>query len=187
MRAGDIVARLGGDEFAVLLENLADVAAAESVARKLTAAFAEPHMLDGHQVSATVSIGITVFPTDRGDPETLIKNADIAMYQAKNSGRNNFKFFTESMHREIVHQHQMAQDICRALDAGEFLVLYQPQYRLDDRLMAGAEALLRWRRADGVDRSARRLHRHRRGLRTDHPARPLGGRGRVPPRRRLAT
>lgn len=149
VRDGDLVARLGGDEFAVLLENLPDVQAAESVARKLTTAFAEPYLLDGHQVSATVSIGVTIFPKDRGDPETLIKNADIAMYQAKHSGRNGFKFFTEGMHREILHQHQMAQDMRQALEDGEFLLMYQPQYRLTSGLMGGAEALLRWQRPDG--------------------------------------
>lgn len=149
VRNGDIVARMGGDEFAVLLENLQDVRAAEAVARKLTAALAEPYLLDGHQIGTTVSVGVTVFPTDRGDPETLIKNADIAMYQAKSAGRNGFKFFTDCMHREILFQHELAQDMQRALGDGEFFLLYQPQFRLDDGMLSGAEALLRWRRGDG--------------------------------------
>ncbi|MBX3705748.1 MAG: EAL domain-containing protein [Pseudomonadales bacterium] len=149
VRNGDVVARMGGDEFAVLLEQVPDIHAAEAVARKLTHVLSEPYLLDGHQVNTSVSIGVTIFPNDRGDPDTLIKNADIAMYQAKNSGRNGFKFFTESMHREIVHQHAMAQDMRRALDDGEFFLLYQPQFRLDGGGMCGAEALIRWQRRDG--------------------------------------
>jgi diguanylate cyclase len=149
VRSGDIVARMGGDEFAVLLENVRNIYAAEAVARKLIGVLSEPYLLDGHQVDMSVSIGVTIFPNDRGEPETLIKNADIAMYQAKNAGRNGFKFFTASMHREILHQHEMAQDIRRALDDGEFFLLYQPQFRLDGGGMSGAEALIRWRRQDG--------------------------------------
>jgi len=149
VRNGDIVARMGGDEFAVLLENMSDVHAAEAVARKLTAALGEPYLVDSHQVSTSVSIGITIFPNDLGDPDELIKNADIAMYQAKNAGRDGFKFFTESMHREILYQHEMAQDIRRALAEDEFFLLYQPQFSLRDGSMSGAEALIRWQRLDG--------------------------------------
>jgi len=149
VRDGDIIARMGGDEFAVLLENVPDVAAAETVARKLTETLCEPYLLDGHQVSTTVSIGVTVFPNDPGDPDTLIKNADIAMYQAKHAGRNGFKFFTERMHREILHQHEMASDLRRALEDDEFRLVYQPQFRLADGRLSGAEALIRWHHRDG--------------------------------------
>jgi diguanylate cyclase len=149
VRSGDVIARMGGDEFAILLENMDSIAAAEAVARKLTTALSRPYLLDGHQVSTSVSIGVTVFPNDRGDPDTLIKNADIAMYQAKHAGRDGFKFFTEQMHREIVQQHEMAQDIRRALEHGEFFLLYQPQFQLRDGALSGAEALVRWQRRDG--------------------------------------
>jgi diguanylate cyclase (GGDEF)-like protein len=149
VRDGDVIARMGGDEFAVLLENVPDSHAAEAVARKLTQALSEPYVLEGRTVNATVSIGVTIYPNDRGDPEALVKNADIAMYQAKNAGRNGFKFFTERMHAEILRQHQVADDIRRALQTDEFFVLYQPQFRLDDRTLTGAEALVRWQRASG--------------------------------------
>jgi diguanylate cyclase (GGDEF)-like protein len=146
VRDGDVIARMGGDEFAILLENVPDVHAAEAVARKLTNALSEPYQLDGRTVSSTVSIGITIFPNDRGDPATLVKNADIAMYQAKTAGRNGFKFFTEHMHAEIIRQHELAQDIRRALHADEFFLLYQPQLELTERRVVGVEALVRWQR-----------------------------------------
>jgi diguanylate cyclase (GGDEF)-like protein len=150
VREGDVIARMGGDEFAVLLENVPDAHAAEAVARNLTSALSEPYCLDGRTVNATVSIGITMFPNDRGDPATLVKNADIAMYQAKNAGRNGFKFFTERMHAEIVRQHELAQDIRRALHADEFFLLYQPQFDLTERTFYGVEALVRWQRGGRV-------------------------------------
>lgn len=150
VRSGDVIARMGGDEFAVLLENMKNVHAVETVARKLTATLGRPYLIDGHQISTSVSMGITVFPNDRGDPDTLIKNADIAMYQAKHAGRDGFKFFTERMHREIVQQHAMAQDIRQGIVAEEFFLLYQPQFRLADRTPQGAESLVRWRRRDGT-------------------------------------
>jgi len=146
VRDGDVIARMGGDEFAVLLENVSDIQAAEAVARKLTSTLSEPYLLDGRTVNATVSIGITIYPNDRGDPATLVKNADIAMYQAKNAGRNGFKFFTERMQAEIIRQHELAQDIRRALHADEFFLLYQPQFDLVERRFIGVEALVRWQR-----------------------------------------
>ena len=144
VRSGDIVARMGGDEFAILLENLNDVQAAEAVAHKLVDTLAEPYELDGRSIHVTISVGITIYPKDRGDPETLVKNADIAMYQAKSAGRNGFQFFNEAMHDEILYQHEVAQEIRRALDNQEFSLFYQPQLRLDDGRLDGAEALIRW-------------------------------------------
>ncbi|MCZ6619548.1 MAG: EAL domain-containing protein [Gammaproteobacteria bacterium] len=144
VRDGDILARMGGDEFALLLEDRNGVAGAEATASKLIKVLADPYELEGRIVNITTSIGITVFPQDRGSPESLLKNADIAMYQAKSAGRNGFKFFTEKMQNRIVHQHRVAQEIRSGLENDEFFLAYQPQYRLSDNRLDGAEALIRW-------------------------------------------
>src|SRR5690606_33045934 len=102
IRAGDLLARLGGDEFAVLLEDVTGPLEVEAVARTLVACFVEPFDVGHRQVSVTASIGLTLYPVDNQDPLALLNNADIAMYQAKERGRNTFKFFTQSMHDEIL-------------------------------------------------------------------------------------
>ena len=146
VREGDVVARMGGDEFAVLLEDLRDTHAAEAVARKLIRSLSAPYEIENRSISLTISIGVTIFPKDRGSPEALVKNADIAMYQAKAAGRNGLKFFTESMYAQIAHQHAVVQEIQRAIGTDEFFLLYQPQFRLSDKRLDGAEALIRWNR-----------------------------------------
>ncbi len=144
IRAGDLLARLGGDEFAVLLEDVTGPLELEAVARTLVACFAEPFTLGYRQVSVTASIGITLYPVDNHDPLALLNNADIAMYQAKERGRNTFKFFTHSMHEEILRYHRLESDLKKAVADGEFRIVYQPQLRLDDRRVHAVEALLRW-------------------------------------------
>ena len=144
VRDGDIVARMGGDEFAILLESLPELQSAEVVATNLINALSEPYELDSNSVHVTTSVGITVFPHDRGSPEELVKNADIAMYQAKSSGGNGFKFYTEKMHTAIIHQHETSQEIRSGIQNDEFFLVYQPQYRLRDNRLVGAEALIRW-------------------------------------------
>jgi len=145
VRDGDVLARLGGDEFAVLLEEVEGPLEVEAAARKINAAFQRPFDVGGRQVSVTVSIGVTVCPVDSTDPVALLNNADIAMYQAKEQGRNTFKFFTPSMHEEILSHHRLETDLKDALDRGEFELLYQPQLRLADHRIDAVEALLRWK------------------------------------------
>ena len=144
IRAGDLLARLGGDEFAVLVEDVEGPLELESVARTIVACFAQPFELDHRQVSVTASIGITLFPVDNVDPLALLNNADIAMYQAKERGRNTFKFFTQSMHEDILRYHRLETDLKNALANGEFHLVYQPQIALGDRRVHAVEALLRW-------------------------------------------
>ncbi len=144
VRAGDVLARLGGDEFAVLLEGLDGALDAETTAKGILDVIAEPFEIDGRQISVTTSIGITVYPNDNSHPATLVKNADIAMYQAKEQGRNNFKFFTERMHIELVEYHQLEHDIQQAIADELFTLVYQPKVNLLTRKLQGLEALLRW-------------------------------------------
>jgi diguanylate cyclase (GGDEF)-like protein len=145
IRAGDLLARLGGDEFAILLEDVEGPLELEALARKIVSRFQEPFELGQRQVSVTASIGITLYPVDHADPMALLNNADIAMYQAKEQGRNNFKFFTPSMHEEIMRYHRLETDLKHGLAQQQFRLLYQPQLSLADQRVHAVEALLRWR------------------------------------------
>jgi len=144
VRAGDVIARLGGDEFAVLLEGMNGPREVETIAKGLLKVISEPSHIEGRQVLVTTSIGITMYPNDHSDTQMLMKNADIAMYQAKEKGRNNFKFFTHSMHEELMSYHRMEHDIKRALNLEEFTLAFQPKVSLLSRRLQGLEALLRW-------------------------------------------
>ena len=144
----DTVSRQGGDEFVILLSEVRDRADVRGAAAKIIAAVTSPHRVGTRQLHVTASIGIAIYPGDGGDSETLIKNADIAMYYAKDHGRDNFQFFTEDMNARIVERHALEGSLRRALDRREFVLYYQPQIDLETGVMTGAEALLRWRRPD---------------------------------------
>jgi diguanylate cyclase (GGDEF)-like protein len=144
VREGDLIARLGGDEFAVLLEDIEGPLEIETVASNIVAAFQEPFDVGGRQVSVTASVGITVCPTDGKEPVALLNNADIAMYQAKDRGRNTFKFFTPTMHEEILSHHRFETDLKDAVARGQFQLLYQPQVRLADHKIDVVESVLHW-------------------------------------------
>lgn len=144
VRAGDLLARLGGDEFAVMLEDIEGPLAAEAVAKNILSVFEKSFTLGSRDISITASVGITIYPNDTNDPLTLLNNADIAMYQAKDRGRNNFKFFTQHMHEEIIEYHRLESDLRNALLNDEFVLMYQPQIGLADGKVQALEALLRW-------------------------------------------
>jgi len=144
VREGDLLARLGGDEFAVLLENIEGPLELETVAGGIVGRFQEPFYLGGRHVSVTASVGITLYPVDNADPVALLNNADIAMYQAKEQGRNTFKFFTPSMHEQILSYHKLHTDLKAALAEQQFELVYQPQFGLADHRAHAVEALLRW-------------------------------------------
>lgn len=144
IRAGDVMARLGGDEFAILMERVTTVVDAAAIAQQMLEVIDAPFAINGHQLNVTTSIGITFFPTDNSEPMRLLKNADIAMYQAKGSGRNNFKFFTERMHTELVEYHEIERDIAEALRSHAFRLVFQPKVNLLNRRLQGLETLLRW-------------------------------------------
>jgi diguanylate cyclase (GGDEF)-like protein len=145
IREGDVLARLGGDEFAVLLEDVEGPLEVETVARNIGASFQESFHVAGRHVAVTASIGITVCPADGTDPVALLNNAGIAMYRAKEEGRNTVKFFAPSMHEEILSYHRLETDLKDAIAREQFELLYQPQLRLADQRVDAVEALLRWK------------------------------------------
>ncbi|MBN8280020.1 MAG: EAL domain-containing protein [Gammaproteobacteria bacterium] len=144
VRTGDVVARLGGDEFAVMLEGLSSPLEVEALASGLLEVIAQPYHIADRQVSITTSIGITMYPNDNSDTQMLLKNADIAMYQAKEFGRNNFKFFHEQMHADLMRYHELERDIREAITEGQFHLAYQPKINVRINQLQGLEALLRW-------------------------------------------
>ena len=144
VRTGDIVARLGGDEFAVMLEGLSTPRDVEALASGLLEVIAQPYHIADRQLTITTSIGITMYPSDNSDTQMLLKNADIAMYQAKEYGRNNFKFFHEQMHADLMEYHELERDIREAIQQGQFHLAYQPKVNIRINQLQGLEALLRW-------------------------------------------
>jgi len=148
LRSTDSVGRLGGDEFTVLLEDVHHVDEITVVAGKILAAFGEPAEVAGHELRLSTSIGVTVFPLDDQDADTLLKNADMAMYQAKQEGRNNFQFFAAEMGARTERRADLRLRLHRALERGEFALHYQPQVDLAGGGIFGAEALLRWHDAE---------------------------------------
>jgi diguanylate cyclase (GGDEF)-like protein/PAS domain S-box-containing protein len=147
VRASDTVSRQGGDEFVILLTEVqrADVA---RVTRKIIAAVAGPHQLGPHELYATASIGIAMYPDDGDTAEGLIKNADIAMYYAKDHGRDSFQFFREEMNTRIVERQALEGSLRRAMERHEFTLHYQPKIDLVTGALIGAEALVRWQHPD---------------------------------------
>lgn len=144
LREEDSVARLGGDEFAVLLKHVDSAQYCFVVARKIIVALNRPLLLQGQEVVVGASVGITVAPDDGRDPDGLMKNADLAMYQAKYQGRNSFRFYTPQMNLDMEARLSMEQDLRRALRNNEFELYYQPQVDLRTGEIVSAEALLRW-------------------------------------------
>jgi diguanylate cyclase (GGDEF)-like protein/PAS domain S-box-containing protein len=145
LRQSDLIARIGGDEFIVLLPDVSGPAEVASVANKLLQAISQPVLLGSSEVKATVSLGITMVPTDGDDWAVLMKNADLAMYRAKHKGRNNFQFFTHEMNDEVVNRASMEQELRSALKNKEFCIEYQPQWTILKELQPVClEALVRW-------------------------------------------
>ena len=148
VRDADTVARLGGDEFVVLLEDLSEnpeeaATQAETVGEKILAAVGRPYLLAGHEYHSTPSVGITLFGDQRGGIDELLKQADIAMYQAKAAGRNTMRFFDPELQAAVQARTAMEQDLRQGITNGQFFLHYQAQVE-DDRIV-GAEALVRWR------------------------------------------
>lgn len=151
VRETDTVARLGGDEFTVILPDLQKAHDVEQVVRQILDRLSKPYLIDGTEVFASGSVGITLFPDDGKDAETLLKNSDTAMYRAKYDGRNTFRFFTAKMNAEALESVKLENQLRHAVDRGEFVLHYQPIIDLESGRVAGAEALLRWNHpVDGI-------------------------------------
>jgi len=144
VRVSDTLARVGGDEFVILLGNLGSPAECAQVAEKVIAAAALPVSLEARAFGITASIGIALWPDDGSDAEILMRNADMAMYQAKNNGRNNYQFFAAEMNARTQEMLAMENALRAALEHGELLLHFQPQVDAHDGRIIGAEALVRW-------------------------------------------
>jgi len=147
-RTIDTISRQGGDEFVLVLPELPHVDTILPVLRKIMAQLQEPFIWEGHELSSSVSIGIAAYPKDGSDFETLQKKADMAMYRAKEAGRNTYRFFDENMNVEAVEHLLLRNDLRRALERQQFTLYYQPQFDLLSRRIVGVEALLRWQHPD---------------------------------------
>jgi len=144
VRTSDTVSRQGGDEFVVLLSEAEQWEDAAVTARRMLQAVALPHSVDNHELHITTSIGVSVFPDDGLDAEALIKNADTAMYQAKENGRQSCQFFKPEMNVRAVERQSIEEGLRRAIERDEFVLYYQPKINLASGAITGAEALIRW-------------------------------------------
>ena len=144
VRAADTVSRQGGDEFVVLLSEVEQAEDAAITARRMLQAVAEAHDVDHHDLHVSTSIGLSIYPDDGLDAETLIKNADTAMYQAKENGRQSYQFFKTAMNVRAVERQSIEESLRRALEREEFSLHYQPKISLRTGEITGAEALVRW-------------------------------------------
>lgn len=144
IRHSDSVARMGGDEFTVLINEIDDEEHVLSVIRKIMDLFKSPVCFDEYQLFLTCSIGAAIYPNDGDCSESLLKNADAAMYQAKSDGRNTYRFYQEELTETLLERVRLEQQMRQAIEEEQFIVFYQPQYNLEKNKIIGMEALIRW-------------------------------------------
>lgn len=145
MRSSDAIARLGGDEFVLLIQEMNQPNPAAIVAQKILAAATEPIILAGQACRISANVGIALFPEDGGDEVMLTKNADVAMYHAKQEGKNNYQFFSQNIKTQSARRAALESNLRRAIERNEFSLHYQPKVDLLSDAITGAEDLLRWK------------------------------------------
>jgi diguanylate cyclase (GGDEF)-like protein/PAS domain S-box-containing protein len=144
LREGDVIGRMGGDEFVVLIEEFTEAGQVAEVAKKLLDTVGRPFSLQGRECQVSASLGISIYPDDGKDADTLIKNADIAMYLVKQQGKNSFRFYSPQMNVHLTERLSLESGLRRAIELGELLLLYQPRVGVRDGQVSGVEALMRW-------------------------------------------
>jgi diguanylate cyclase (GGDEF)-like protein/PAS domain S-box-containing protein len=148
VRASDVVARLGGDEFVVLVQEVAEPKQVAAVARKILSALEQPMSIQGQECRVTASIGICTYPSEGHNEQSLMKNADIAMYRAKEDGKNNYKFYSEEINIHTFERMALETSLRRGLERNEFFLHYQAKLDLHTKRITGVEALVRWQHPD---------------------------------------
>jgi len=146
---GDTLVRMGGDEFVVILPRIDDERAAQEVAELIIQQFERPFTILGKSYRVTASIGIAIYPDDGKNPHLVLRNADLAMYKAKELGRNQYHFFTEAINSQLIQRLELEERLRKVVTRGELLLYYQPIYSLASGVIIGFEALVRWRQPDG--------------------------------------
>ncbi|HKU72186.1 MAG TPA: EAL domain-containing protein [Burkholderiales bacterium] len=144
LREGDVIGRMGGDEFVVLIEEFTEPVQVAEVAKKVLETVVRPFVLQGREFEVTASLGISIFPDDGQEAQTLLKNADIAMYLVKQQGKNSFRFYAPQMNVHLTERLSMESGLRRAMERSELTLLYQPKVGVRDGQMSGVEALVRW-------------------------------------------
>jgi diguanylate cyclase (GGDEF)-like protein len=148
VRDTDTISRQGGDEFLIILPELSEADATAPILVKIMERLQEPALADGHELTTSISMGVAIYPDDGDNFETLLKRADMAMYRAKDAGRNTYRFFDEQMNVEAVEHLTMRNGLRRAVERREFVLHYQPQIDLASGAVVGVEALIRWNHPD---------------------------------------